>query len=197
MEDLVLHVLAQPRFSTFVQFAKPGSAAPKYLDAIRDGDPAVAQELYRLYAGQIRSYLRRHTGVQEVESTVFSVLVEAVRSIREHESPTMEDLSQTVRDLSQQGVFALRRSRNRKSPSGEPSMTLDAHRDLINSLFSVLDCREREILLRSYLLAERDDEISHELDVPVLQIRRTRAKARVLFRISSESGRQNAAAAQA
>ena len=183
----MLTVSAQPRLAQFVPFTNEGPAAPECLDAIREGDPAVAQVLYASYAGQIRSYLRRHTGIHDVESAVFSILVEAIRSIREQESPTFEDLSQAVQDLSQQAVFALRRSCTQER----------LLRDRINNLFTVLNYREREILLRSYLLAQEDDEISRQLEIPVLQIRRIRAKARTLFRISCESGTPNASAARA
>lgn len=165
------------------------------LDAIRRGDPAAAQLLYTTHADRIRAYLRRHTGLQDVESTVFSVLVEAVRSVREMDEPSMDNLAQTIRELAQQGVFALRR---KIACAEKPSArTLDGHRDLINSVFTALDHREREILLRFSLLSENQNEISRKVGVPVLQIRQTLAKARVLFRISNDSGLEHAAAARA
>ena len=193
----MLTVSAQPRLAQFVPITNEGPAAPECLDAIREGDPAVAQVLYASYAGQIRSYLRRHTGIHDVEGAVFSILVEAIRSIRERESPTFEDLSQTVQDLSQQGAFALRGSCKRERFLRPGLMAFDTDRDRINSLFTVLDLHEREILLRSYLLTEKDDEISRRLEIPVLQIQRIRAKARTLFRISCEAGTQDARAARA
>jgi DNA-directed RNA polymerase sigma subunit (sigma70/sigma32) len=191
----VSSVLAQPIPTRSVPETNAWLGSTQCLDAIRQRDPAAAQVLYTMYAGQIRTYLRRHTGIQDVENTVFSILVEAVRSVRDMEHATMNDLSQTVRELSQQGVFALRR--NRASNSSPSARTLDRHRDLINSVFTVLDQREREILLRSFLLSENDTEISNELELPVLQIRQTRAKARVMFRIASQSRQEYVAAARA
>ena len=70
----------------------------------------------------------------------------------------------------------------------------DPERELVNGLFTVLDHAEREILLRSLLLSEDDDEISTELKLPASDIRRTRAKARVLFRIPARFEEQNVAA---
>ena len=171
-----------------------GAGGPECLDAIRQGDSTAAHVLYAGYAGQIRRYLRRHTGIHDVEGTVFDVLIEAVRWVRELESPTIEELSQTVRELSQQGVFALRRSRAAQRSAGVGHLALEHDRELINGVFTVLDRREREILLRSFLLSESDDGISTELNLPVLQILKTRAKARVLYRISSQFGLENVAA---
>ena len=170
--------------------ANPGKTATQCLEAIREGDPAAAQILYSKYADQIRSYLRRHTRIQEVEHTVFSILVEAVRSARESDAPTLKELSQTVKELSQQGVFALRRKAAAEDRKVLSKMTLDARRDLVNGLFSVLEPREREIVLRSSLLSENDREISKGLALPIHQISRARAKARVLLRISSQSGHE-------
>ncbi len=178
---------APQRLVPSVPKANTGKTATQCLEAIREGDPAAAQILYSKYADQIRSYLRRHTQIQEVEQTVFSILVEAVRSARESHAPTLKELSQTVKDLSQQGVFALRRKAAADDRKVLSRMTLDGRRDLVNGLFSVLEPREREILLRSSLLLENDREISQGLALPIHQISRTRAKARVLLRISSQS----------
>lgn len=172
-----------------------GTGAHKSQHCFRKGDPAAAQLLYALYADQIRTYLRRHTGFNDVEDAVFDVLIEVVRSARELGSSTIEPFSQTVRDLSQQGAFALRRTRNAQTSS--PGCAAERNTELVNDLFTVLDCSERAILLRSLSLSEHDEEISTELAVPVLQIRRARAKARILFRVSAHFGPQYAAAASA
>ncbi len=155
--------------------------ATQCLEAIREGEPAAAPALYSMYAEQIRVYLRRHSGATDVESGVLSILFEAARSVRDLKIESVEELTATVRELCQQGVFALRRG----SPglSDTSHMTLERRGELVNRLFTVLDAREREILLRSSLLSEGDDEISKQVELPVIQVRRTRAKARVLFRI--------------
>jgi hypothetical protein len=156
------------------------------LEAIREGDPAAAQTLYAMYAEQIRSYLRRHSGAKEVESTVLSILIEAARAVRDLKLESLEELTGTIRDLCQQGVFAHRRGSSVLPETA--CMTLERRGELISRLFTVLDRREREILLRSSLLSEGDDEISREVALPVVQVRKTRAKARVLFRICYHAG---------
>lgn len=189
-----MYARAHSRTARFVPSTNSShSEAPGCLDAIRDGDPAAAQVFYAAYASQIRAFLRRHAGFDDVENAVFAILVEATRAIRELDSPTVDDLSQTVRDLSRQAASAIRTS----YPHRTPSVSLDAHGDRVNSIMTVLDHNERAVLLRSQLLAETDDEISHHLEIPVLQIRRIRAKARVLFRLSTELTEEYAAAARA
>ena len=156
-----------------------GIDAAQCLEAIRAKDPAAAHILYTMYADPIRGYLRRHTGIADVEHTVLSILIEAVRSARDSGESSLDGLSQTVRELCQQGVFALRRK-------ALLHKSFEARSELVNGLFSVLDSREREILLRSSLLSEGDKEISTGLALPIHEISRTRAKARVLLRISSQ-----------
>jgi predicted fused transcriptional regulator/phosphomethylpyrimidine kinase len=47
----------------------------------------------------------------------------------------------------------------------------------------VLDHREREIVLRTSLLSEPEEEISRHVAIPILQVRRTQAKARAIFNV--------------
>ncbi len=156
-------------------------AADCCIPAIQSGDPQAAQWLYFIYAGQIRAYLRRHAGVAEVEDAVFSVLLEAIRTVRDMADPTVDDLSRVVRELSQQGVFALRRARWQNTP------TEDEQRELVGSVLGTLDSKEREAVLRSTVLSETDAEISSHLKIPIQQIRAARAKARVQFQIAVNS----------
>lgn len=167
------------------------------LNAIREGDPAAAQILYSLYADVVRAYLRRHAAIQHVEDVVFSILLEALRSARESAPETLDELSATVGELSQQGVFALRRRAAQRDRRALSKLTVEGRHELVNGLFSVLEPGEREILLRSSLLSENDREISSGLALPIHQISRTRAKARVLLLISADQGQEYDPAATA
>ncbi len=133
--------------------------------------------------------------MNKVEDTVFSVLLEAVRSVRDLVVTTHDQLANTIRELSQQGVFALRRVKNERPPNA--SGDLEGNQELANCLFTVLDHVEREILLRSLLLSEPDQEISDHVARPVSDILKTRAKARLLVRASSQLQQPYAAAAHA
>lgn len=159
------------------------------LAAIRQDDPAAALFVYSTFAARVRAYLRRHTGIQNVEEGVYSVLLETLRSFRESQPATFDDLAHTVRDLAQQGVFALRRRAAHECQT-LCRMNLEARQQLVSGLFSVLQPHERDILLRSYVLSQGDHEISAALALPIHQISRTRAKARILLRMSTEQGHE-------
>lgn len=148
------------------------------LDAIRDGDPGAARLLYTMYADEIRTFLRRQTGMQAVDNTVFAVLVEAIRAARELQLEDIQALDHTVSELAHQAAFGLRRG-----VKATNRLNLERRTELVNDLFTALTGSEREIVFRSCVLSQRDDEISRQVELPILQIRKTRAKARVLFRV--------------
>jgi hypothetical protein len=177
--------------------AHSGADVTRCLTAVQEGDPSAAKLLYSMYAEPIRAFLRRHTGIQEVENTVFSILVEAVRVARNSGTVTLSELSETVKDLSQQGVFGLRRKAAARDRRMLERLSMESRRDLVNGLFSVLKPSEREILMRSSLLAEDDTKISTGLAIPITEISRTRAKARVLLQISSQTAFEYGPAATA
>ncbi len=195
MKPAAAHTM-RPAASSRVRSATPTTPNP-CLNAIRHGDPAAAPLLYRMYADTVRLYLRRHAAVQDVEETVFSVLLEAVRYARESGLTTLDDITQVIHELSQQGVFALRRRSAHQDHKVLSKMPIDSRRDLISGVFSILEPAEREILLRSSLLSEKPAEISTGLAIPIRQINKTRAKARFLMRLSSQVGFEHEPAATA
>ncbi len=162
------------------------------LQAVQQGDPAAAPVLYA-YAAEIRHYLRQHTATENVEDWVLSILIEAVRSIREMGTFSVGEVEQTIHLSTQQCAFALQRSMH-----GQDISELNSERgqDIANSMFAMLDSSERQILLRSLLLLEDDQEISAILSLPIEKIGRTRAKARLLFRTAELQDRASAPLAE-
>lgn len=171
---------------------RTGARSEQPFESIRQGDPAVARAIYETYAGPIGIYLRSHSGCPDVHDATLSVLLEAMRAVRNLEIGSIEELTATILELSSQAALQLRRQRD---PS--PAMTLDRRNEVVSRMFGALDISEREILLRSCLLAEKEDEISRNLALPVVHVRRTHAKAKVLFRLCSDSGAQLQACASA
>ena len=171
---------------------RTGARSDQPLESIRQGDPAVARTIYETYAGPIGIYLRSRSGCADVHDATLAVLLEAMRAVRNLEIGSNEELTATILELSSQAALQLRQQRE---PS--PAMTLDRRNEVVNRMFGALDSSEREILLRSCLLAERDDEISRTLALPVVHVRRTHAKAKVLLHLCCDSGAQFHACASA
>jgi DNA-directed RNA polymerase specialized sigma24 family protein len=170
----LLNTAAQPVALPAVQ-AHMDLMADQCLEAIRQRDPAAAMVLYTMYASHIRASLEK-AGVDNVENLVLSILIQAARSVRARGTASMDELSATVQMFIQQsGADARRIAKPARAMSAERG------RELTNRLFTALDRPEREIVLRSALLSEEDEEISSRLNVPLEMIEQTRAKARLLL----------------
>ena len=147
------------------------------LQGIRQGDPAAAQALYQAYGASIRLYFRRSRALRDVENAVFWTLVQLVRSVRELDIDEPEELTQTVRNTSAHKLFEWSKTDTANA------LTLDRRREIVNRLFTSMDRAEREVLFRSSVLLQREDDIAREASVSLTHVRRTQAKARVLFRL--------------
>lgn len=174
-------VPAQPALMPSILQSRAPATASDCLEFIRRGDPAAAQDLYSRYAAHVRDRLRRRTGVNEVEDLVLSVLIRAARLVRELGAASVEELSQAVDALTERSAFEFHRA---SSGQHRDLATADLGREATNTVFTALDISEREVLLRSVLLSEGDEEISEKLSLPLQSIGRTRDKARLLFRIA-------------
>lgn len=144
---------------------------------IRHGEPSAAEALYQAFAPSIRQYFQENGAVRDTENAVFATLVEAVRSVRELDISDPEELRQTVRHLCANRLFELRKTDRANA------MTLNCRGEVVNRMFTALNRSEREVLLRSCVLLQRDDDIARDTSASVNEVRRTQAKARMLFRV--------------
>lgn len=156
------------------------SDATSCLVGIRQGDPGAAQKLYEVYGASIRRYFRRWPGIRDLEGAVFSTLLQVVRSVRQLEIVEPDELTHTVRTLCAQQLFDLSKT------DAANAMTLDRRGEVVNRLFTAMDSAEREVMLRSCVLLQREDDIAREASVSLTHVRRTQAKARALFRACCE-----------
>jgi hypothetical protein len=156
------------------------------LAGIHRGDPDAAHSLYKIYGASIRLFFRKARSISDVEKAVYATLVAVVRTVRQLDIQNPDDLTQTVRQICAQRLFE-----SRKTDTAN-AMTLDRRGEVVNRIFTALSRDEREVLLRSCVLLQRDQDIAREAAVSVTDVRRTQAKARVLFRLCCEN--MNAAA---
>jgi hypothetical protein len=155
-------------------------AAAHCLAGIHRDDPNGAHSLYQIYSASIRLYFRQARTVWDVEKAVYSALVEVVRAVRQLDIHDPEELTRTVQRICAQRIFETRKTDTANA------MTLDRRGEIVNRMFTALNRNEREVLLRSCLLLQREQDIASEADVSLTDVRRAHAKARVLFRLCCE-----------
>ena len=147
---------------------------------IHASHPVAAESLYRLYADGLRLFLRRHSGAGDVEDSVYIVLLQAARAVRDHQVDSLDLLTKHVRELAHSQIERLR-SAAPPAPA-IPDERLERLSENLSAVLTKLTLPEREILLRAYMLEQTDREISEETGITETTIRRTRAKAKAMFR---------------
>jgi DNA-directed RNA polymerase specialized sigma24 family protein len=152
------------------------------LHLIREADPNAAESLYRLYASGLRMILRRQSGTTEVEDSIYIVLLQGARAVRDGKIDTLEALTTHMRDLASVQVSQLRLQRTSEASPPVPPDRAKRLSETWNTLLTRLSLAERDVLLRAYLLEQSDRQISGETGMPPSVVRRTRSKAKALFR---------------
>lgn len=176
----------------------PNDHWPKLVARIQAGDPIAMEELYEILSGGIRIYIQRQLGAQEIEDHVhdtFLVLVAAIRQgeIREPErlmgfvrtvvrrqiAGWIGRLQQSRRDQEVVDQQTMRIHDRRQSPE-ETAIDSEKHEIISRALESLTD-RQREILIRFYLLEQPQERICLEMRLTNTQFRLMKSRAKTLF----------------
>lgn len=163
---------------------------------IQADDPAAMEELYGVFSGGIRFYLCRRVGAQDLEDKVHDVFLIVVQAIKRGELREPEKLLGFIRTVVRRQIAAhideavhSRRELTDLESTGpladtriDPE-TLAIERQKVEIMKKVLRSispRDREILIRFYLLEQSQQQICREMNLTQTQFRllKSRAKAR-------------------
>ncbi|HME05550.1 MAG TPA: sigma-70 family RNA polymerase sigma factor [Bryobacteraceae bacterium] len=163
---------------------------------IRNFEKEAMEELYAIFARGIRYYLCRQLGPQELDDKVHDTFLIVVQAIQRGDVREPERLMGFIRTVVRRQVAAYidqlvhsrreeldlelgsRIADRRRNP--EQSVVARQRAAIMQKVLEQLPDRDREILVRFYLLEQPMEQICEELDLTETQFRlfKSRAKAR-------------------
>ena len=176
------------------------------VDQIKAGEDAGMEQLYRLFSKGIRYYLCRQLGPQELEDKVhdtFLIVVNAIRRgdlreperlmgfvrtvVRRQVAAYIENAVHTRRDQTdlESGICVADRTEN-----PEQKAMLREQAELMKTSLAALSDRDRNILVRFYLLEQPQEQICREMSLSETQFRLLKSRAKAKF---GEIGRKRLA----
>jgi RNA polymerase sigma-70 factor, ECF subfamily len=166
------------------------------VEQVRAGEPGGLEELYRIFSKGIRFHLCRHLGPQDLDDKMHDVFLIITQSIQRGELREPERLMGYVRTIVRRQVaahidHAVQARRNYTELDSEAVLS-DHHPDperraierennqLAMRILNSIPKRDREVLVRFYLLEQAPGQICREMDFTETQFRliKSRAKAR-------------------
>ena len=173
---------------------------------VKAGDDAGMEQLYKLFSRGIRYYLCRQLGPQELEDKVHDTFLIVVNAIRRGDLREPERLMGFVRTVVRRQVAAYieqavhnRREQTdletgvtvadrKENPEQEAMVRQKA--ELMKSVLSCLSTRDRDILVRFYLMEQTQEQICREMSLTETQFRLLKSRAKAKF---GEIGRKKLA----
>jgi RNA polymerase sigma factor (sigma-70 family) len=173
-----------------------GASWRELVERVRSGDPAGVVDLYRLFSTGIRFYLCRHVGPQDLDDKVHDLFMIVVQSIQTGDLREPDRLMGYVRTIVRRQVAAridniVQARRNQTDlnhgmalsehqPNQERRLSDEEKRTLAMRILNSLHKREREVLMRVYLMEEMPEQICREMGLTDAEFRliKSRAKAR-------------------
>jgi RNA polymerase sigma factor (sigma-70 family) len=176
------------------------------VEAIRGGDSAAIEELYRLLARGIRFFLCRHLGPKELDDRVHDTFIVIIRSIQGGGLREPERLMGFVRTIVRRQVAAYieesmlsRREHAELEVGGrvadhrhdpEQRLLREQRVQLMMQVLRSISPRDREILTRFYLYEQTQEQICEEMGLTETQFRLLKSRAKARF---AELGRRRLA----
>jgi RNA polymerase sigma factor (sigma-70 family) len=173
---------------------------------IKAGEDAGMEHLYKLFSRGIRYYLCRQLGPQELEDKVHDTFLIVVNAIRRGDLREPERLMGFVRTVVRRQVAAYieQAVHNRREQTDLESGVTVADRkenpeqeamihqkaELMKSVLGCLSQRDRDILVRFYLLEQTQEQICREMSLTETQFRLLKSRAKAKF---GEIGRKKLA----
>jgi RNA polymerase sigma factor (sigma-70 family) len=173
------------------------------VDNIRAGDAGAMEELYALFARGIRFYFYRQLGAQELDDKIHDTFLIVVQAIRRGDLREPERLMGFVRTIVRRQVAAhidqvvhIRREETSidqgaplpdHSHSPEDRAMKQEKLDVMARTLRAMSSRDREILTRSYLQEQSQEQICAEMHLTDTQFRLLKSRAKARF---GEMGRR-------
>ncbi len=166
------------------------------VERIRSGDPRGMEQLYAVFSRGVRFYLCRHLGPEDLDDRVHDTFLIVVQAIRRGELRDPMRLMGFVRTVVRRQVAAQidRAIQARKgqaelhpglavcdSASNPEEQVIARQRvEIMEKVLRSVSRRDREILIRFYLLEQTQEQICREMKLTETQFRllKSRAKAR-------------------
>ncbi|MGB9606716.1 MAG: RNA polymerase sigma factor, partial [Bryobacteraceae bacterium] len=176
--------------------AAPQAKWSELVERIRGGDPAGMEQLYAIFSRGVRFYLCRQVGPEELDDRVHDTFLIVVQAIRKGELRDPERLMGFVRTVVRRQVAAyieravqIRRGQTELHPGlpvsdarSNPELEAFARQkvEIMQKVLESVSRRDREILIRFYLLGQTQQQICREMKLTETQFRllKSRAKAR-------------------
>jgi RNA polymerase sigma-70 factor, ECF subfamily len=166
------------------------------VERIRNNDTSAIEELYTLFAKGVRFFLWRQLGLQDLDDRVHDIFLMVVQSIQRGELREPERLMGYVRSVVRRqtagfirGVVNARRcqvvvhpalSLSDRTPDPERRAIEEQNTEVAMRILQSLPQRDREVLMRFYLLEQLPEQICRDLKITETQFRliKSRAKSR-------------------
>ncbi len=180
--------------------ARTGYAAVEWsllVAQIKAGEDSGMEQLYKLFSRGIRYYLCRQLGPQELEDKVHDTFLIVVNAIRRGDLREPERLMGFVRTVVRRQVAAYieQAVHNRREQTDLESGVAVADRkenpeqeamihqkaELMKSVLGCLSQRDRDILVRFYLLEQTQEQICREMSLTETQFRLLKSRAKAKF----------------
>jgi RNA polymerase sigma factor (sigma-70 family) len=179
---------------------RPGFAQVEWrvlVAQVQAGEDAGMEQLYKLFSRGIRYYLCRQLGPQELEDKVHDTFLIVVNAIKRGDLREPERLMGFVRTVVRRQVAAYieQAVHNRREQTDLESGVTVADRtqnpeqeamirqkaELMKSSLQALSQRDRDILVRFYLLEQPQDQICREMSLTETQFRLLKSRAKAKF----------------
>jgi RNA polymerase sigma-70 factor (ECF subfamily) len=167
------------------------------VDQIKTGDDTGMEHLYKLFSRGIRYYLCRQLGPQELEDKVHDTFLIVVNAIKRGDLREPERLMGFVRTVVRRQVAAYIENAvhiRREQQDLESSATVADRKQnpeqeaifrqksaLMKSALESLSKRDRDILIRFYLMEQSQDQICREMALTETQFRLLKSRAKAKF----------------
>jgi len=185
---------AEPEVRSGAEPSSPSWSA--LVERVRVADPSGLEELYAIFAKGVRYYLWRQLGPQDLDDRVHDIFLIITQSIQKGELRDPERLMGYVRTIARRQVAAtidnvVNARRNEVEVDARINLCdrqLDPERRAIQQqnqevamrVLGSLHKRDREVLIRFYLLEQTPEQICREMHLTPTQFRliKNRAKTR-------------------
>lgn len=167
------------------------------VDRIKAGDDAGMEQLYKLFSRGIRYYLCRQLGPQELEDKVHDTFLIVVNAIKRGDLREPERLMGFVRTVVRRQVAAYiecavhtRREQTDlesgvtvadRKQNPEQEAIVKEKSALMQAALGALSKRDRDILVRFYLMEQTQEQICEEMNLTETQFRLLKSRAKAKF----------------
>jgi len=180
--------------------SKPGFTTVEWselVSKVKAGEDEGMEQLYKLFSRGIRYYLCRQLGPQELEDKVHDTFLIVVNAIRRGDLREPERLMGFVRTVVRRQVAAYietavhtRREQADletgitvadKNQNPEQEAILRQKTALMKNVLESLNQRDRDILVRFYLMEQSQEQICREMSLTETQFRLLKSRAKAKF----------------